>query len=65
MYYQLKELDLWSSKQAMMQHMPQSFGKMFPNTRVILDATECGIKKNHHTLGYRAAHFRRTKIKTL
>ena len=46
MYNQLKELNLWPSQKAVHQHMPKSFRKAFPTTRVILDATECPVEKS-------------------
>ena len=48
MYLQLRELNLWPSKSTVQQHMPVNFGIMFPQTRVILDATECVIEKQSH-----------------
>ena len=45
MYFQLKEINTWPSKKIVQQHMPDSFGQMFGNTRVILDATEVPIAK--------------------
>ena len=48
MYFQLKELHLWPSKTTVQQHMPLSFGHMFPQTRVILDATEFVMEKPSH-----------------
>ncbi|XP_052695305.1 uncharacterized protein LOC128173672 isoform X2 [Crassostrea angulata] len=45
MYYQLKELCIWPSKDIIQQFMPSDFGRKFPNTRVILDATELPINK--------------------
>lgn len=46
MYYQLNELNLWPTRKAVNQHMPKGFGRLFPTTRVILDATECPIEKS-------------------
>jgi len=45
LYFQLKEINTWPSKKIVQQHMPDSFGQMFGNTRVILDATEVPIAK--------------------
>lgn len=45
MYYQLKELCIWPSKDIIQQFMPADFGRKFPYTRVILDATELPINK--------------------
>lgn len=45
MYYQLKELCIWPSKDIIQQFMPADFGRKFPITRDILDATELPINK--------------------
>ncbi|XP_074656695.1 uncharacterized protein LOC141909910 [Tubulanus polymorphus] len=45
MYYQFKELDIWPSKDNIVNYMPKNFGKQFGKTRVILDATEIPIAK--------------------
>lgn len=48
MYFQLKELNLWPDGEVIESHMPKSFGKMFGNTKIILDATETPIDKPEH-----------------
>lgn len=50
LYFQLKELEeqFWLSKEVINEHMPKDFEKKFPNTRVILDATEQPIHKPSH-----------------
>ena len=45
LYFQLKELDLWIDSETVKQHMPEQFKKLFPETRVIIDATEIPIEK--------------------
>ena len=45
MFYQFKEIPLWACKKAVQQHMPSGFKQTFPNTRVVLDATEIPIMK--------------------
>lgn len=45
MYFQLKELNLWPTGDVVQQHMPRSFGRTFPNTKLILDATEIPVEK--------------------
>lgn len=45
LYFQLKELDIWPSKELIMEYMPADFSVQFPTTRVILDATEIPIQK--------------------
>jgi len=54
-FFQLRELQLWPSKATVQQHMLINFGKIFPHTRFILDATECG-RKISLMLQYRAVH---------
>jgi hypothetical protein len=45
LYFQLKELDIWPSRDSIDEHMPEDFKRKFPSTRVILDATETPIQK--------------------
>lgn len=45
LFFQLKELDLWLDFDIVQQHMPSQFKKCFPETRVIVDATEIPIEK--------------------
>ena len=45
LYFQLSEIDIWPTRKAIDDHMPDNFGKLFPSTRVILDATEIPIQK--------------------
>ena len=45
MYFQLSEIDIWPTRSAVDAHMPSNFKKVFPTTRVILDATEVPIQK--------------------
>jgi len=45
MYFQLKELDMWLPKKTVEETMPADFRNKYPNTRVILDATEIPIHK--------------------
>lgn len=40
-----KSLDLWVNKETVQSYMPLDFHDKFPSTRVVLDATECPIKK--------------------
>ncbi|XP_069105886.1 uncharacterized protein, partial [Argopecten irradians] len=44
LYFQLKELDIWPSRDVVDEHMPDNFSQ-FSKTRVILDATEIPIHK--------------------
>lgn len=45
LYFQLKEIDIWPSREVVNEYMPKDFGEKFPSTRVILDATETPIQK--------------------
>ena len=45
MYFELSELDFWCEREVIDEHFPIKFQKMFPKTRVILDATEIPIQK--------------------
>ena len=45
LFFQLKELDIWPSKKIIEHTMPSDFQQQFPNTRVILDATEVPVEK--------------------
>ncbi|XP_078325852.1 uncharacterized protein LOC144622810 [Crassostrea virginica] len=42
---ELKELDIWPSREIIDEHMPDDFARKYPATRVILDATEIPIAK--------------------
>lgn len=48
LYFQLKELNIWPSKDIVEETMPVDFKRKFPKTRVILDATEVPIQKPSH-----------------
>lgn len=45
LFYQLGELDIWSSREVVDNNMPTDFKRKFPSTRVLLDATEFPIQK--------------------
>lgn len=45
LYFQLKELNLWSSEDIVQDFMPVNFAEKCPCTRVIWDATEILIQK--------------------
>jgi len=45
LYYQFKDLDLFLPKETVDEYMPIDFKKKYPNTRIILDATEVKIEK--------------------
>ena len=44
LHAQFRKLPIWASKQTVQQTIPQSFQKLYPNTRVILDCTEIFIE---------------------
>ena len=43
MFFELKEHDIWLPKIVVQEHFPIMFKNMFPDTRVILDATETPV----------------------
>lgn len=45
MSLQWRKLDLWIDKATVRAYMPFDFHDKYPNTRVVIDATECPIKK--------------------
>ena len=49
LYFQLKELNLWPDGQVIEDHMPVNFARLFPTTKIILDATEIPIEKPSNT----------------
>ena len=44
MYYDLKEIDIWPSRERIKETMPECF-KTYQSTRVIIDATEIQMEK--------------------
>ncbi|XP_062598931.1 uncharacterized protein LOC134260373 [Saccostrea cucullata] len=48
LYFQLREINIWPSREIVSEHMPLDFRRKFPLTRVILDATEIPIQKPSH-----------------
>lgn len=45
MYYQWKEIEIWPSKELVSLYAPSDFKQKFPSTRVIVDGTECPVRK--------------------
>lgn len=45
MYFQLKEINIWPSREVINETMPKQFKRQFPQTRVVLDATEVPVEK--------------------
>ena len=62
LYFQLKELNTWPSRDVVSKFMPQDFKQKFPTTRVILDATEMPIQM---MLMFKVSHGHLTNIKIL
>lgn len=46
-YLKLKELPLWPPREIIRSNMPAQFKSAYPNTRVVLDATEVYIEQPH------------------
>ena len=47
LYLKLKEIPSWPPKELVRSNMPKQFKTLYPNTRVILDATEIYIEQPH------------------
>ncbi|XP_011403458.1 PREDICTED: uncharacterized protein LOC100636450 [Amphimedon queenslandica] len=47
MYLEFKKIPLWPPKELVQANMPKIFKQQYPNTRVILDATEVYIDQPH------------------
>jgi hypothetical protein len=45
LYYKLKEIPIWPSRQQVYGLMPLQFKTQYPNTRIIIDATEVYIQR--------------------
>ena len=45
MFYQWSEIDMWPDKEIVNFYAPLDFKQKFPSTRLIIDGTECPIKK--------------------
>ena len=45
LYLKLKEIPLWPPQEVIQGSMPKSFSGMYPNTRVVIDATEIYVEK--------------------
>lgn len=45
LYFQLKELNLWTPKEQIQEYMPADFKAKYPSTRCIVDGTEIPIEK--------------------
>lgn len=48
LYFQLREINIWPSREVVNEHMSLDFRRKFPQTRVMLDATEIPIQKPSH-----------------
>ena len=49
LFFQLSKIDFWPSGKVVRETMSMQFQKLFPSTRVIIDATEIPIQKPSHT----------------
>jgi len=65
MYKQWKELDIWSTQELVRYYAPSGFKRNYPNTRVIIDSTECPVKKKQKMQVHNSLHSQLTKIGTL
>ena len=45
LYHKFKEIPIWPSKSQVQSSMPTQFRQLYPNTRIIIDATEIFIQK--------------------
>lgn len=54
MYHQWKEINWWPKRELVRFYSPSEFSKSFPNTRVIIDGTECPISKPHQPVAQQA-----------
>lgn len=45
LYFLLGGIDIWPSSEKILEHMPQDFRILYPNTRVIIDCTEIFTEK--------------------
>lgn len=46
LYYKLREIPIWPSRTQVDSLMPNQFKVQYPNTRIIIDATEIYIQSN-------------------
>ena len=68
LYLELSELGCWLSRETIDEHFPTNFRKLFPTTRVVLDATEIAIEKASNVNGQRmtfSTYKNRNTLKTL
>lgn len=45
MFFRLGSLDIWPHREILIENMPESYKKDFPNTLVIIDCTELKVQK--------------------
>lgn len=45
MFFRLGSLDIWPHRKTLIENMPESYKKDFPNTIVIIDCTELKVHK--------------------
>ena len=46
LYYKLSEIPIWPSRAQVQSLMPPEFKEQYPDTRIIIDATEVFIQKS-------------------
>ena len=64
LYYKLKEIPIWPSREQVQLTMPEEFLCLYPNTRIIIDAMEIFIQSPSDPSAQQLL-FLRTKIATL
>lgn len=45
MFFRLGSLDIWPHRETLIENMPESYKKEFPNTLVIINYTELKVQK--------------------
>lgn len=45
MFFRLGSIDIWPHRKTLMENIPESYKKDFPNTIVIIDCTELKVQK--------------------
>ena len=68
LYLELSEINWWQDRQVIDSYFPHNFLKLFPDTRVVLDATEIPIEKPTNIAAQRmtfSVYKNRNTVKTL
>ena len=61
LYHELKGIERYPPWHIVKKYMPEAFKKDYPNTRMIIDATEFFVVSSYHSL----AHFLHIRTETL